>query len=237
MNNNYEQRQKIYDTFQSLAYYIIIGLVSLVSVIFLPMISSELIGGMAWPNSPVEWAIWIVSRLLIAGLNIIIFYCFIKQAVVNIKDNEAYIEANRKMAILEKKKGILPRSPGKFLGKEWSVKGVSIFIASLLSVIVLTEAILKFDLIQFLVYIFTVGIGVVFGYLTMRRHESYWTTEYPAYADYMWDKYEEEQRIAAEKEAALKAEEDKTKKEMLNRLAAVEDLLQEKQASEVVNNA
>lgn len=71
----------------------------------------------------------------------------------------------------------------------------------------------------------------------MRRHEGYWITEYPAYADYMWDKYEEEQRIAAEKEAALKAEEDKAKQEMFKRLAVVEGLLQEKQASEVVNNA
>lgn len=55
--NNYEQRQKVYETLHNLAYYIIIGLVSLVSVIFLPMISSELIGGMSLPATPVEWAI------------------------------------------------------------------------------------------------------------------------------------------------------------------------------------
>lgn len=57
MNNSYEQRQKVYETLHNLAYYIIVGLVSLVSVIFLPMISSELIGGMSLPTSPVEWAI------------------------------------------------------------------------------------------------------------------------------------------------------------------------------------
>lgn len=109
-----------------------------------------------------------------------------------------------------------------------------------MSAIVLAEAILKFDLVQFLVYLFTIGLGVVFGYLTMRKHESYWITEYPAYADYMWDKYEEEQRLAAEKEAALKAEEDKARQDMLKRLTAVENLIQEKgeeTPSEVINNA
>lgn len=192
----YDQRQKMYDTLTNIAYYIIIGLVSICSVVFLPMINSSLTGGVQFPTTAMGWAIWIVTKVLVAFINIIVFYCFTQQAVVNIKENEEYKRANKIMEKVKKSKGLLPRSPGKFLTKEWSVKGTFIFLGSLASTIVLAEAILSFDLTQFLSYIFTIGLGVVCGYLTMRKHESYWISEYPAYADYMWDKYQEEQKQA-----------------------------------------
>ena len=129
---------------------------------------------------------------------IIIFYCFTQQAVVNIKKEPEYIRANELMQKLSSSKGLLPRSPHSFLIKEWLTKGIFIFLGSLASVIVLAEAVLSFDLTQFLSYIFTICLGVITGYLTMRKHESYWVSEYPAYADYMWDKYQEEQKKAEE---------------------------------------
>lgn len=195
---DYNQRKKTYEQLTNIAYYLIIAFVSLLSVVFLPMINSSLTGGMVWPTTRMAWAIWIASRLAIALLNVIIFYCFTQQAVVNIKNEPEYIRANQAMQKLNKDKGLLPRSPHSFLVKEWSVKGTFIFVGSLLSVIVLAEAVLSFNLTQFLSYIFTICIGVITGYLTMRKHEAYWVTEYPAYADYMWDKYQEEQKKAEE---------------------------------------
>lgn len=192
--NSFEQRQKLHDTLTNIAYYLIIGLVSICSVVFLPMINSSLEGGVEFPTTTMGWAIWIVTKLLIALINIIVFYCFTQQAVVNIKENEEYKRANKLMEKIKKSKGLLPRSPLNFLAKEWSVKGTFIFLGSLASTIVLAEALLSFDLTQFLSYLFTIGLGVVCGYLSMRKHEGYWVTEYPAYADYMWDKYEQEKK-------------------------------------------
>lgn len=195
---DYNQRRETYEKLTNIAYYLIIAFVSLLSVVFLPMVNSSLQGGVVWPTTPMAWAIWIASRAAIALLNIIIFYCFTQQAVVNIKKELEYIRANELMQKLSSSKGLLPRSPHSFLIKEWLTKGTFIFLGSLASVIVLAEAVLSFDLTQFLSYIFTICLGVITGYLTMRKHESYWVTEYPAYADYMWDKYQEEQKKAEE---------------------------------------
>lgn len=189
---DYNKRQQVYQTLTDLAYFIIIGLVSLVSVIFLPMLNSSIRGGWIWPTSPTEWAIWIAVRVAVALINIIIFYCFTKQAIVNIKDCEEYKRANELMHKINKKKGLLPRSPGKFLGWEWGLKGSFILLGSLGSAIVLAEAVLSFDLTQFLVYLFTIGMGVVCGYITMRKHESYWSTEYPAYAEYLYEQLDKD---------------------------------------------
>lgn len=189
---DYNKRQQTYQMLTDLAYYIVIGLVSLVSVIFLPMLNSNIQGGWQWPTSPMEWAVWITSRIAIALINIIIFYCFTQQAVVNVRDCEEYKRANEIMNQINKKKGLLPRSPGKFLGWEWGFKGSFVLLGSLGSAVVLAEAVLSFDLTQFLVYLFTVGMGVVCGYLTMRKHEAYWSTEYPAYADYVYAQLEEQ---------------------------------------------
>ena len=78
-----------------------------------------------------------------------------------------------------------------------------IFVSSILSAIVLAEAILVFNLAVFLSYCFTVIMGVVMGYLQMRQAEDYWTSEYLAYA--------KDQEAA--KAAALKDEQNKKEEE------------------------
>ena len=46
----------------------------------------------------------------------------------------------------------------------------------------LTQAILAFDWISFLVYLFTITMGIIFGVLAMKNAENYWTQEYYDYA-------------------------------------------------------
>lgn len=82
-----------------------------------------------------------------------------------------------------------------------------IFITSVLSAIVLAEAMLVFDLASFLSYCFTVVMGVVMGYLQMRQTEDYWTSEYLAYAKDELSKYTEEQERLAAEELQCKADE------------------------------
>ena len=53
----FEQRKKQNQFIRDYANYGIIVLVSLVSVIFLPMLTSKLPGGFEWPDSTIGWII------------------------------------------------------------------------------------------------------------------------------------------------------------------------------------
>ena len=74
-------------------YYIIIGIVSFLSVAFLPMVGSTI--GLEWklPDTTAGWIVWVVSRLIIATINVLIFHSFMEQAKLNVKDDAHYIEA------------------------------------------------------------------------------------------------------------------------------------------------
>ena len=110
-----------------------------------------------------------------------IFDAFIKQAKINIKDNKNFKEANE---ILEnnKPKGYVPRSPKVFLGHLYRRKGTKVFTSSALAVVSLGQAILTFDFASFISYLLTIIMGCVFGFLTMKNNEVYWTSEYLDYA-------------------------------------------------------
>lgn len=83
-----------------------------------------------------------------------------------------------------------------------------IFVSSILSAIVLAEAILVFNLAVFLSYCFTVIMGVVMGYLQMRQAEDYWTSEYLAYAKDQEAKKKEEEIEASSSTCEIIAKED-----------------------------
>jgi hypothetical protein len=179
----YEDRIKRYETFKNNAYYLIIGIVSFFAVAFLPFIGSVLGGELVLPTNPLEWAIFITTKLLVAGINVITFYSFIQQAKVNIKDNKDYKEGLKKLNIVNKHKNLKPRSPKTYFGRIWGTKGVILTISSLASAVVLAESVLNFEVSTFLSYLFTIFMAIIVGYLQMRSAEDYWISEFPAYAD------------------------------------------------------
>ena len=69
-------------------YYIIIAIISFISVAFLPMVGSTI--GLEWnlPDTTVGWIVWAVTRLVISIINVLLFYSFMEQAKLNVKDNE-----------------------------------------------------------------------------------------------------------------------------------------------------
>lgn len=200
---DFQQRQEYYAKFKDIAYYLIIAVVSFVAAAFLPFVGSALTGTMVWPQSPIEWAIWITTKLCVALINIILLYCFLAQAKVNIKDDKNYLEAQDILRRINKDKLLVARSPKKYFGKLWGTKGVMTFLSSILSAVVLAEAMLVFDLSSFLSYVFTVVMGVIIGYLQMRTTEEYWTSEYLSYAKdelSKWEKQKAEEEAKKEKE-------------------------------------
>ena len=164
-------------------YYILVGVISFISLVFLPMIGSTI--GLGWniPDTTVGWIVWVGSKIIVATLNVLIFHCFMCQAKINVKDNENYKKA-REILIGVKLKEIKPRSPRKWNAEQYGKKGVTIFITSSLAVVALTQAVLRFDYISMLTYLFAIIMGLIFGILQMKTAEEYWTREYLEYALY-----------------------------------------------------
>lgn len=161
-------------------YYVLIFVLSLCMLIFLPMIGSTQDIGYNVPNTAAGWVVFIITKTIVAVVNVLIFHCFICQAKINIKDNEKFKKANE---ILEKtKREIKPRSPRRFFATQYGKKGTSVVLFSILSVVALTNAILMFDWISFLTYLLTLIMGVIFGVLEMKTVETFWTEEYYEYA-------------------------------------------------------
>ena len=167
-------------------YYIIIGVVSLIALVFLPMIGSTADMGFKVPDSAVGWVVWIFTRIIVAALNMLIFYCFMEQAKVNVKDDPGYKEALQVLAdTVSNNKERAPRSPEKWQLQQYSRKGVLVFAATLLGTVALTQAILAFDWVTMLTYLFTIIMGIIFGVVQMKSAEAYWTEEFVRYANYV----------------------------------------------------
>ena len=186
-------------------YYIIIAVISFISVVFLPMLGSTL--GLGWnlPDTTAGWVVWGMSRAIVATINVLLFHSFMEQAKLNIKDDEHYKEA-RDILVKVKKKEHKPKSPAQWNAAQYGKKGVSIFLASAMSVVAIGQAVLSYDWATALAYLFTLSMGIIFGIMQMKKAETYWTTEYYEYA-LMKKRMEEEQQIAEQSEQTDKTEE------------------------------
>lgn len=176
-----EEMKDIREKVAPILYYIIIGCVSMLALVFLPLAGIE--ADMEWklPNTAIGWVVWIITKLLVTVLNLVVFYCFCQQAKINVKDNQKYKDANS-ILIKEHKKKRLPRSPEIWVRKQYMHKGTSIAIFTALSVVGLTQAVLSYDWMSLLTYVFVILFGLIFGWIHMKVEEEYWTTEYYEYA-------------------------------------------------------
>ena len=194
-------------------YYIIIAVISFISVVFLPMLGSTL--GLGWklPDTTAGWVVWGASRAIVATINVLLFHSFMEQAKLNIKDDEHYKEA-RDILVKVKKKEHKPKSPAQWNAAQYGKKGVSIFLASAMSVVAIGQAVLSYEWATALAYLFTLGMGIIFGIMQMKKAETYWTTEYYEYA-LMKKRMEEEQQIAEQSEQTNKTEENAVKEQII----------------------
>lgn len=206
---NEEEKSSPIERTRQYLYYFIIGIISFVALVFLPMLGSSV--GIDWnlPTTTAGWIVWAVMKLIVATLNVLIFHSFVQQGRLNVKDHPNYIEATQ---ILQKVhvKSALPRSPAQFTGKQYGRKGVMIFLSTALATVALTQAALAFNWIDMLTYLFTIIMGIIFGILQMKTTEKYWSEEYLAYAKLKQDEMEQEERRNKEYAAALRSKSNQT---------------------------
>ena len=200
-----QNRDSVKQSLKQGMYYIIIAVISFISVVFLPMLGSTL--GLGWkiPDTTAGWVVWGASRAIVATINVLLFHSFMEQAKLNIKDDEHYKEA-RDILVKVKKKEHKPKSPAQWNAAQYGKKGVSLFLASAMSVVAIGQAVLSYDWSTALAYLFTLGMGIIFGIMQMKKAENYWTTEYYEYA-LMKKRMEEEQQIAEQSEQTKETEE------------------------------
>ena len=180
-------------------YYCLIFLLSLVVMtvapMFSPAVNSELGIAAVFPHGPIGWAIYVCTKLFVGIVNLLLFHCFVKQARINIKDNARYIEACKIYEMYHPRE-YSPRGPKQYFGQLYRKKGIMIFATSILSAVVLTNAILAFDLTAFVTYCMTILMGVIFGILKMKEVESYWTGEFYDAAMVLQRKYQTQESMA-----------------------------------------
>lgn len=156
-----------------------------------------------FPSTVAGWIVYIITQLIMAVVNVLIFHSFICQAKINIRDDTKYNEA-KSILQLYILKTYVPRSLKQFTKREYGMKGASIAIGTLLAGFALTQAILTYDYVRMLSYLFTVIFGIIFGILEMKKWEEYYTGEFYDYALYYQQQKEkeEEERKRQEEENA-----------------------------------
>lgn len=182
-----QKSKEIHDKVRDVGNYILIALISIIVCFVVPLVSGCLDGdlGLNFPKTKEAWIIWIVIKLGSALSNVAIFVLFKLQAKRNIADNPNYIKANEIIRKEQQGKSYIPRSPKQMNAKEYSSKGVSIFLSTAVSSIVVTQLILGFDLITLISMVISTLITIGFGWTTMIKNEQYWTEEYLDYAEYI----------------------------------------------------
>ena len=98
-----EEESSVRQSLKQGMYYIIIAVISFISVVFLPMLGSTL--GLGWklPDTTAGWVVWGMSRAIVATINVLLFHSFMEQAKLNVKDNEHYKEAREILVKVKRK--------------------------------------------------------------------------------------------------------------------------------------
>ena len=193
--------QNLREKFSLNFYYCLIFLLSLlvmtVAPMFTPNANTDLGITAIFPHSVIGWAIYVCTKVFVGVVNLLLFHCFVKQAKLNIKDNEKYIAACKIYEMYHPKE-YNPRGPKQYFGQLYRKKGIMIFLTSMLSAVVLTNAILSFDVTAFVTYCMTIVMGIVFGILKMKEVETYWTGEFYDAAMQLQNKYNKQEDFSNE---------------------------------------
>lgn len=170
-------------------WYGLIGILSIVVLVFFPMIGSGLPLRVTLPDSVIGWVVYIFSKLAIAAINICIFHSFMEQGKLNVSGFWKKLLADEILHRVKQQKQLIPLSPEEWLRKEYKNKGISITVSSVLSCIVLSQVVLTFDFIVFISFFLTLVIGLVFGIMALFKSEHFWSMDYFDYAVYIMNQH------------------------------------------------
>lgn len=188
----------MYEKFRLYKNYAIIGVVSIICLLFFPFFGSTVGMAIVLPNTVAGWLVYVVSKLMVAAVNLVLLSCFVNQGKFNIREDTRYTEALTLLGKISPEKKAKPISPAQHYRQVFGFKGTTLFITSLLSSFALTQAILAFDVITFITYLITLITGVIFGILQMGAEEVFWTEQFPYYVQCLIEDERNEEKIKNE---------------------------------------
>lgn len=188
-----EIRRKLNDS----AYFIMIGLISMLTVflppLFMGCLSSDI--GLAFPKNLEGWILWSIMNVSTAIANISLLVLFKLQAKKNSRNDPNFIKANE---ILNRLAGIkeifIPRSPRKMNTSDYTKKIVAIVVSTFTASITITSLILSFSWMTLLSCFVSIIITLCVSWITMINNEEYWCEEYLLYAEMIEKKKQEEEQ-------------------------------------------
>ena len=203
-----EARKVIKKTLNDSAYYIIIGLISMLTTfvppLFMGCLSSDI--GLAFPKTIEGWILWGIMNGATAIANISLLVLFKLQAKKNARSNDNFKKANEILNKLAGKKEVfIPRSPTRMDASDYSKKVLAIIVSTVTASITLTSLILSFDWLTLLSCLISIIITVCISWITMINNEIYWTEEYILYAEMVEKnaKINENQKVPQDEEKEI----------------------------------
>lgn len=198
-------RKEIRKTLNDSAYFIIIGLISMLTVfippLFMGCLSSDI--GLAFPKNLEGWILWCILNVSTAIANISLLILFKLQAKKNSRNNPNFIKANEMLNRLSGVKEVfIPRSPAKMNLKDYTKKIMAIVVSTLTASITITSLILSFDWMTLLSCLISIIITLCISWITMLNNEEYWCEEYLLYAEMIERKHIEAAKKAEEERLA-----------------------------------
>ena len=189
------QRREIRRRLDDSAYFIIIGLISLLAVflppLFMGCLSSDI--GLAFPKNLEGWILWSVMNASTAIANISLLVLFKLQAKKNSRNDPNFKRANEILNRLSGVKEIfIPRSPRKMDAGDYTRKIITIVISTFTASVTLTSLVLSFSWMTLLSCLVSIIITLCVSWITMINNEEYWCEEYILYAEMMEKKRQEE---------------------------------------------
>lgn len=166
--------------------YIIIALLSCAAVFFLPMLGSSVGMALLIPDTFAGWAVYLITKLCIVIINLLIFDQFMKRAKINASSNSLFQEAERIMRdLIGEEKDEEPAPAQFYIKKMYRSKMLSTAIFTILGVFGFTNAVLTFDWVSMLSYLFTIMMGLIYGWAAMADAEQIWIEKHYTYAKYL----------------------------------------------------
>ena len=131
---------KWWDKINQNYYYIIVAIISALALFVFPLLGSTPGLALNLPDTVAGWIVFATTRVAVAGLNMLIFHCFVKQGRMNIMSDPRYITARDKglmlsLEIVKEADEKPARSPRQYYREIYGKKSITVFTTSMLSAI------------------------------------------------------------------------------------------------------
>ena len=192
---------------------IAVVILSLVSMLLVPLLGSYATGQALMPTTTIGWIIYFTSAVAVSLCCLFIYLALHNQGKLNVKDEEEYIQAKELHLKNFKRmngKEIIPIDPFKWEKKQKMKKGIFQTLSIFLGLLGFGLAVLVWNNSQFISSCISIVMSISFGLVHMGDVERMFTEGWLEWELYVEKKLDEEDRRKAQEKAFEKEMENNT---------------------------